>query len=434
MKRDRTAVSFRRRILRWFRWRGIALAAVFLCGFLAFRAGVSVTDRPDVATADAMTHVYYTLGLFVLGGMDLGTPVGGTVLTRGMLWAAYFLAPLLTASAVVEGVVRAINPEAWRLRRLRGHVVVAGATPLSMLYLERLRTTCPKVKVVLVDKRGDDPVIEEAKHRFGVSFVAGDIRTDATMQRVNVDAASRVLLFTDDDFANLDAASRFVARKPDHAPYVAVHVADHALLRVLETSGILDRCHVFNSHEFAATNLVQRRLLAHFEDTAEKDQLVLAGFGRFGQTVLAQLARGAPGDIERVVIIDLHAEQEVRLFDEHMRVDRQHYEREVVEGDMRDPNVWKEVYKHLELERAQPVVVLGSDDDDVNLQVALWLRDRFESDGKHHVKVVVRCHRESAFAVSLAEQCDFELEAVSELIRRGFHPTWFPNRSTGEQK
>lgn len=69
--------NYLRQVLRWFRFRGLALVGVFLCGFIAFLMGVGVTDRAGVADADTMTKLYYTLGLFVLGGMDLGVPRGG---------------------------------------------------------------------------------------------------------------------------------------------------------------------------------------------------------------------------------------------------------------------------------------------------------------------------------------------------------------------
>ena len=86
-------------------------------GLTACWAGVGVTDRDGVGQADFMTKVYYTLGLFVLGGLDLGVPQGGPRWAQALLWFAYFGAPAITTSALVEGVLRAIRPDAFRLRR-----------------------------------------------------------------------------------------------------------------------------------------------------------------------------------------------------------------------------------------------------------------------------------------------------------------------------
>ena len=68
--------------LHWFRWRGLILVLVFLLGLTAFCGGADVSER-DVSSTDFMTKVYYTLGLFVLGGLDLGVPTGGPVWARG---------------------------------------------------------------------------------------------------------------------------------------------------------------------------------------------------------------------------------------------------------------------------------------------------------------------------------------------------------------
>ena len=41
---------------------------------------------------------------------------------RATLWLVYFAAPAITTSALVEGILRAIRPDRFRLRRLRQHV------------------------------------------------------------------------------------------------------------------------------------------------------------------------------------------------------------------------------------------------------------------------------------------------------------------------
>ena len=75
-----------RRAWVWLRWRALLLLIAFLCGFVAFQFGVDVTDRPGIPSTGLLTKVYYTVGLFVLGGLDLGTPVGGPEAARWLLW------------------------------------------------------------------------------------------------------------------------------------------------------------------------------------------------------------------------------------------------------------------------------------------------------------------------------------------------------------
>ena len=85
-----------------FNWRWWGAAVLFSCGFIGLLAGTSLSERPDVLTSGWLTKAYYALGFFVVGGLDVGMPVGGSPWGRAILWIAYFGSPLLTASAVID--------------------------------------------------------------------------------------------------------------------------------------------------------------------------------------------------------------------------------------------------------------------------------------------------------------------------------------------
>lgn len=112
-----------RSLLRPLVWRALAFAAAWITGFVGFLAGTGVSER-DVS--GIIESAYYALGLFVLGGLDLGTPVGGPAYGRVLLWTAYFAAPLITVSALIEAAARIISPLAFRIRPLSDHVVLGG--------------------------------------------------------------------------------------------------------------------------------------------------------------------------------------------------------------------------------------------------------------------------------------------------------------------
>ena len=105
--------------------RVIAFTAVFAAAVAGLSAGVGVSER-DLSGVGLAERAYYALGLFVLGGLDIGTPVGGPPVGRALLWSAYFGAPIITAFAIVEAVLRIFGLGALRLRRLSGHVVIGG--------------------------------------------------------------------------------------------------------------------------------------------------------------------------------------------------------------------------------------------------------------------------------------------------------------------
>ena len=71
-----------------FPWLPAGAIVVFLLALIGFESGVSVTERPELATAGLMAKAYYALSLFDVGGVDLGTPTGGPALGQAMLWTA----------------------------------------------------------------------------------------------------------------------------------------------------------------------------------------------------------------------------------------------------------------------------------------------------------------------------------------------------------
>ena len=82
--------------------RVVPVAVVFLGTMVAFEVGVDVSERPGVPQASWSVQLYYAVGLFVLGGMDLGVPVGGPIWARALLWLCYFLGPAITTTSPTQ--------------------------------------------------------------------------------------------------------------------------------------------------------------------------------------------------------------------------------------------------------------------------------------------------------------------------------------------
>lgn len=391
--------------------RGALFALAFTLALAAFRLGVGVDARAGVDGASLLTHVYYALGLFVLGGLDLGVPVGASAEARGMLWAAYFLAPALTTSAVVEGVLRVLRP-AWLERRgLRGHVVIAGAGRLGILFLELLREREPRARVLLVDKDAQRANVSIAQERFGARFLAGDVRTPATLDSVGAERARAVVLLTDDDLVNLEAAWRIAERS---SARVVAHVGDIGMRRTVARveDVTTERLQVFNSHAMAAERLYTDHLATHFAETAAEDVVVLAGFGRFGQTILEYLQRHAAGEVQRAIVVDAAAERQVRLFRAQV-AGFEDCELVTIEGDLDEPGTWQRVEVAVAEAGVRPVYVVATDDDQLNLRTAIALRSLHAD-----ARILVRTVYESAFSARIADELAFTVLPIDRLLRR----------------
>ena len=94
----------------WLWWRLLVLVVVVAIGVTGLTAGVELSERPGVPDSGLPAKVYYTLGLFVFGGLDLGVPRGGPLWGRVLLWVAYFAAPAITTSALLEGLLLMVRP------------------------------------------------------------------------------------------------------------------------------------------------------------------------------------------------------------------------------------------------------------------------------------------------------------------------------------
>ncbi len=400
-------------------WRGrlLILFLVAGTGLTAFTMGAGPSERMSIPTGDLLTKIYYTLGLFVLGGMDLGTPVLGPPVARGLLWFAYFAAPAVTVSAVVEGLMLLIQPQIWWMRRLRGHVVIGGCGQLTLLFLRRLRAVQPRVPVVVIEPREDQVGLEEARDVHHVHVLNGDVTNGALLQHLRLDRAQRVVLLTGDDFANLEAAAKIRTIAPEISARTIAHVSDLRFLRAI--NGVHVRGETFNVHQIAASHLVATHLLAHFDRTAPRDLVVLAGFGRFGQTVLDQLQREAAGKFHTVVIIDLMAVQGAAIFDNQIGFD-DGYERVIMDRDLRDPLLWRELDERFHFERCAPVIVIGCGDGGVNLRTALTMSSRYPS-----ATMIARSFQRSLFAEQMSAGTNLTAFSVAELVSQSMPSAWF---------
>ncbi len=405
---------------RWFRWRGLVLVAVFACGLIAFCNGVDVTDRRGVPDADFMTKIYYTLGLFLFGGLDLGMPVGGPLWTRAMLWLVYFAAPAVTTSAIAEGILRAVGWDRFQLRHLHDHVVVGGCGRLAILYLDRLHKMHPNLRVVIVEKEAHKASAQIARRRFHAHVITGDIDSEAVMHTLNLNRAARLVLLTGDDYVNLSAASRAAHIAPRLASATLVHISDIRLFRLVEPGAGLPAGAVkFNSNHRAARYLVTESLLPHFQKSEYADVVVLAGFGRFGQSLLDELQRHAADSLSKVAIIDREADLMSMVFDQQVGFGKQ-YEHEVLEADLRHPRTWQQIEPTVIHAVNEPVFILSSGDDGVNIRTALWLSQKYP-----HAKIIARCFQSSAFTKEISEQCQFEIVSTLDLVHEGMQPEWF---------
>jgi Trk K+ transport system NAD-binding subunit len=400
-------------------WRSLLAIWFFASAIAGFTAGVSVTERPEVAHGEFLTMAYYSLSLFVVGGVDLGTPVGGPNWARVLVWMAYFGAPMLAAWTLIEAFLRAFTPQSWQLRRMRNHVVVVGASELALSYLRVLRAHNPGVQVVVAVKQIERSAADEIRESFNALVVVGDVTHGFFLQQLRLEEARRVFLLGNDSLRSYEAATLILDQVPGIGERLIVHCGRLRFMRSMESTRVAKECRTFNAYHLAASGLVQNILITHFQETKPKDVVVLAGFGRFGQTILEQLQEHALQELETVVIIDEDAHRRVLVADEQIEFDGA-YRRELFEGDISHPELWERVSAAVKIDSEDCVVILGTGTEEENLRTALWIRKKFP-----RAKVIARSSKQSQFASEVGQEHDIGVVSIAELVEENIPTSWF---------
>ncbi len=393
-------------------------ALFFGSAMLAFEMGVTVSEMPDVVNSSILAKAYFSLSLFVLGGTDLGIPMGGNAFTRGLLWMSYFGSPVLAASTLIGALLSALAPQSWYIRRLKGHVIVVGDGGLALSYLRVLRDYNTKIPVVVVCSDNDDIRLDEISQNFGAQIVTGDVTREFFLRQLRVGHARSILLLGNDSMQSYETASVLINLIPTIANKIVIHCGNLRFMRAMENTRIAQNCQTFNTYHLAATGLVRSHMLHRFQETRDKDVVILAGFGRFGQSILEELQRCAIDELDTVIIIDTDAHRRVLVADEQMEFSGT-YNRFIYEGDISHPEVWGRLREDGKIDGGNTIFVLGTGYEDVNLRTALWIRRKYP-----RAMVIARTGKESRFASEVGTDHDIISISIAELIKENIPRNW----------
>jgi hypothetical protein len=399
-------------------WRWSAAVILFLCAFSGFMMGVTLTERPDIQSTDMLTKAYYSLGLFVMGGLDIGTPDKGPAIGRWLLWLSYFGSPILAASTIIEAVVKTISPYKWRFRRIKNHIVVSGSGELVISYLKELRAVQPKISLVVIDNYIDPIREEELKKRYNAKVMKGDITRSYFLTNLSLNYAKKVLLLGTDNIQNYEAAHKILLLEPKLQGKVIIHCDSIRFMRSMADSNVAKKCISFNAYQLAASALVQQHLISHFVETVPKDVVVIAGFGMFGQTILEELQQYAKKEIDTIAIIGIDAKRRIQVVDEQLKLDN-FCRREIFEGNISHPEVWNQLRSKIDLTNTQPVIILCTNSVEDNFRTSLWLKSKHPD-----AMVIARSYLPSKFAENVSEQYDILNVSINQLVKDNFPKEW----------
>lgn len=401
-----------------FPWLSAGALFCFFAALIGFESGVAVTERLELAESGLLTKAYYSLSLFVVGGVDLGTPVGGPILGRILVWISYFGSPVLAAWGLIGTLLRALAPQSWQLKRLKNHVIVVGDGPLAISYLRVLRQHSRTVPVVVVASSTESHLQDEFKQNFGAVVVNGDITHEFFLRELKVEHAKKILLLDDNSLRSYEAASVLLNLVPGIENNVVIHCASLRFMRAMSNTRVANSCQCFNTYHLAALGLVRSHMMHHIRETHSKDVVIMAGFGRFGQTILEELQNCAECELDSVLIIELDARRRVQVADEQIAFSGS-YRRKIFEGDIANPDVWGKVAGEVDMEGNNVIFVLGTGREEENLRTALWLRRKYPG-----AMVIARSSKESRFAAEVGQEHNIISISIAELFEQNVPRAW----------
>lgn len=307
--------------IRTRRTAGEILSGLFLrcavaggvLGLVGYALRASAWEDPTLGNilVDLSDTVYRTIRLFLFVSefpRNLDDASLRWTVSTALLHAARFLAPISFYGMLSRALFNLLRPQLQRrrLQRLRGHTILCGLSEIGRQFaLNLLRNDPTSAHIVAIENRN-----VEAARAFagplGIELLEGSPREAQSLLRAGVKDAARIVLTTDDDSANLDAAAllpALVEGRSLEAPLEAhMEVRNDTLLNELTNrDAFLRPSERLELRPFNIDVLVARRFFAEHNLMAEaelRDQrrvhLLLIGFDSVALQIVLQLARIAP--------------------------------------------------------------------------------------------------------------------------------------------
>lgn len=391
--------------------RAVAAVAIFLIAFIGFQLGVTLTEDGAGQHRSLLMNAYYALSLFVIGGIDIGTPQSGPVLAVSALWFAYFAAPLLAISTLLEAFLRVFTNDRWKLRMLKDHIIIAGQGELVRTYIRGLRRRDQNNPVVVLSREGISPMeAEQLRLSFGALTWRGDLADDFTADTLRIKRAHRILLLGEESLRNYETVTLILDRNPELADKIIMRSERLRFMRAMASTPAAQAVRVFNPYQVAADTLVKSIIHPWLEKASNPVGVVIAGFGRFGQSVLERLQELPAGSIATIALIEREAERRVMVTREQITISNA-FDLKVLPGDIAHPGVWKTLEESWDIAKSDTVYMLATSREEDNLRTALWLRHH-----NQHSLVVARLEETSAFASAVAEQNGLHALSLYQLV------------------
>jgi hypothetical protein len=304
--------------------RILAPLLVVSLAIIAFKSGVTVADKKDVENLPIGILLFHCINLFTFGAKDFGMPNGGPQFFQYVLYATYFIAPLISLSALAECFYFFSKPILPLLLFRGNHFIIIGNGRVGKAAVKQIQDSFKsKPRIVIIDKNIEKESSGLQVFRNNKVLINADVLNSKILEKVNIKNAKGIFILTDNEWVNLKTYYQIRENtmvNPSHRIYVRLSSVDLIhFLHSKEVNNDWNAQHHFINVHTAATH----QLFSNFQSTQKSanekvkfqewtknpiKQFIFIGFGRFAQALSTELHSKNLLDYANLIIVDLDAE------------------------------------------------------------------------------------------------------------------------------
>ncbi len=311
-------------------FRIIAPIVVVSLAIIALKLGVTVAAKPDLGNEPTSILLFHCISLFTFGAKDFGMPNGGNPILQNILYLTYFVAPLISLSALAECMYFFSKPILPLLLFRGNHFIIIGNGRVGKATANQLQNRfSAKSKVVIIDKNIEKESNGLQVFRNNKILVNADVLNSQILQKINIKKAKGVFILTDNEWVNFKTYYQIrdnISSNSNNRIYVRLSSVD--LIHFLQNKDLNNdwraehhfiNVHIASTHQLFSAyqnnqNSANPKSTFIVWNKAPLKQVVMIGFGRFAQAFLSEMKIKNYLSAAKIIILDLDAQGAWRIF------------------------------------------------------------------------------------------------------------------------
>lgn len=390
---------------------------IVLLGILCFKNGVVVADRPELTNESIGILFFHIISLFSFGAKDYGAPISGPIFYQMVLYIIYFIAPLISITALTEIVYLISKPIIPTYIFKKNFHIIFGYGRVGKSAENAIKEKFgTDARILIVDKHLNSSSLG-IRLLFGWQklLINADLSEHFELDFINLSQCKSIFIITDNEWLNLkllQLVSNDSHFQKETKIYTRINNLD--IIEFLESDpneGGVKNNFFFNIHSTSVQLFFQNKEIDKslsekhhlFEDwmSEQIDTFILLGFGNFGRAFLHELSHCNHFDsCKSLIIVDKEAKNlwESYLHDygwiSSIKV-------QCINSNISNAANYDKIFNDADPQNA--CAVFCSSDETLNLRAATSFHKMHKKDKSF--KYIIRTTVKNSFSTELTQKC-----------------------------